>query len=94
MGLLEGLRAKKSSSVVMSFKEEGAKRNLERMQNAGITEFKWMHSGVDLPCNGKDHRKYDGKKYKISSYLKSGKPLPGGVEGCRCTFSGVVPGFE
>lgn len=79
---------------VNSSQEERAKRNLLRMRGLGVTEFKWMHSGVELPCNGEDHSMLDKKKYNIAAYLKSGKPLPGAVKGCRCTFSAVIEGFE
>lgn len=81
-------------SVAMTSAEERAKHKLLRMQEIGVTEFKWMHSGVELPCNGEDHSKLDGKKYQIAVYLKSGKPLPGSVKGCRCTFSAFIEGFE
>lgn len=94
MELFDSLRKRTAASPVRTFEEERALKNLGRMQEAGITEFKWMHSGVELPCNGEDHRQNNGKKYKIASYLKSGKALPGAVKGCRCTFSAVVLGFE
>ena len=88
------LVGRKSMSVTMTSAEARAKHKLLRMQEIGVTEFKWMHSGVELPCNGEDHSKLDGKKYQIVAYLKSGKPLPGGVKGCRCTFSAVIKGFK
>jgi hypothetical protein len=77
-----------------TIEEERALKNLLRMQDIGVTESKWMHSGVELPCNGEDHRNQDGKKFKFAAYLKSGKPLPGAVKGCRCTFSAVIAGFN
>ena len=73
---------------------ERARLKLLRMLEIGATEFKWMHSGVELPCNGVDHCKLDGKKYKIAAYLKSGKHLPGGKKGCRCTCAAVILGFD
>lgn len=57
-----------------------------KMSDAGLTHFKWMHSGVPMKCGSADHSKRDGKKYDIAMYLASGKPLPGVSEGCRCTF--------
>jgi hypothetical protein len=74
--------------------EERALNKLKRMLDVGVTEFKWKHSGVQLPCNGEDHGKLDGKKFKITVFLKSGRPLPGAVKGCRCTFTAVVVGFD
>lgn len=66
---------------------------LHRMVEHGIVKFKWVHSGVPLPCNGEDHSKLDGKKFVIASFVKSGKNLPGGVAGCRCTFTADIAGF-
>lgn len=80
--------------IVATNEGERAKNKLMQMLEIGVTEFKWMHSGVELPCNGEDHSKLDGKKYQIAAYLKSGKPLPGGVKGCRCTPAAVIRGFD
>jgi len=85
---------RKPEIMATTSEEERAKQKLLRMQENGVAEFKWMHSGVELPCNGADHSKLDGKKYKIAAYLKSGNPLPGGVKGCRCTCTAVIVGFD
>ena len=84
---------RKPEIIAVTNEEERARLKLLRMLEIGATEFKWMHSGVELPCNGIDHSKLDGRKYKIASYLKSEKPLPGGKKGCRCTCAAVIPGF-
>lgn len=81
---------RKHESVEKTNEGERANYKLMLMQKHGAAEFKWMHSGVELPCNGEDHSKLNGKSYKIAAYLKSGKPLPGGIKGCRCTFTAVV----
>ncbi len=85
---------RKPEIMATTNEEERARQKLLRMQEAGVTEFRWMHSGVELPCNGVDQSKLDGKKYKIAAYLKSGKPLPAGKKGCRCTCAAVILGFD
>ena len=99
-----GIEKKRAGSIALYVTNVAWSRiDVAKQLSLGFTTAKWSwsHTGCGSRDPGskmiaEDHRKADGKKYRLDTGLKiKGEYVfPGEQEGCKCTSQVIVPGFD